>query len=400
MTSIRGHALLAILLAVLAIPTLLGAPATASATAGSYQIPACNYAPEGANNSWVWSSTDTSQPQHYAEHTNCPDRLGGTGGTRDQEGGLSTTDALELHNGAPSGTSAGWTFTAPPNTTITGITYERYIGHELDPFNDWSPALRADGTIIPGETCLDTVQNDDTCFIGGPPGHGGEPSTITGLSAHELTVGIDCEAPSGQECITGATLHSVWAAMYGATVTLADPTLSTLNQPTGTLWQPGTANGYHHGTETVTTSANDIGGGVQSITLAADEKPIETYNATCDFTHNQPCPTSTDPQTLTLPTSQLPDGPHTLTLYATNAANNKSTIATEHINIDNNPPTPPTELTATPTQPGGSTYIATWNDPDQDTPITQATYQLCPVSSIGSCTTPTSAPPTGPATIA
>ena len=155
--------------------------------------------------------------------------------------------------------------------------------------------------IIPGETCLDTVQNDDTCFIGGPPGQGGERSIITGLSAHELTLGIDCQAPQGQECVTGAILHKVWAAMYGATATLADPTPPTLSQPTGTLWEPGTANGYHHGNENVTVNAHDAGGGVQSIVLAADGQPIETYSAPCDFTHNQPCPLATGAQTLTLP---------------------------------------------------------------------------------------------------
>ena len=125
--------------------------------AGSYQVSACNFAPEAANNSWTWASSDPAQPSHYAEHANCPYRLGGGGGNADQEGGLSTTDALGLSSGAAPGTSAGWTFTAPAGTSITGLTYERYIGHQFDGFNDWSPALRADGTIVPGETCLDSV---------------------------------------------------------------------------------------------------------------------------------------------------------------------------------------------------------------------------------------------------
>ena len=143
--------------------------------ADSYEVSACNYAPEAVNNSWVWATTDPSHPDHYAEHANCPYRLGGNGGAADQEGGLSTTDALGLSSGAAPGTSAGWTFTAPVGTTITAINYERYIGHQLDPFNDWSPALRADGTIIPSETCLDSSHNGETCFVGGPPGEGGEP---------------------------------------------------------------------------------------------------------------------------------------------------------------------------------------------------------------------------------
>ena len=212
------------------------------------------------------------------------------GGRSDQEGGLSTTDALGLSSGAPPGTSAGWTFTAAAGTTVTGITYERYIGHESDPDNYWTPALRANGAIVPGETCLDSVQNGETCFVGGPPGEGGEPGTLTGLSAQELSLGIVCRAPTGEECVTGATLHAAWATMYGARVTLSDPTPPTLNTPSGALWGPGEADGFHKGTESVTVAAQDVGGGVASIVLAVDGHPVETYNASCNFTFAQPCP--------------------------------------------------------------------------------------------------------------
>ena len=375
-------------------------PASAQAAMGSYEVSACNYAPEAVNNSWSWSTTDSSEPAHFAEHVNCPDRLGGIGGASDREGGLSTTDALGLASGAPAGTSAGWTFTAPSGTTITAINYERYVGHIFDSSNSWSPALRADGTIVPGETCTDTIANSETCFIGGPPGEGGEPGIITGLSAHQLSVGILCQAPAGDECVTGATEHQVWAAMYGATVTLSDPTPPTLAAPSGALWRPGEAGGFHKGTENVDISAQDVGGGVQSIVLAADGHHVETYSASCDFTFAQPCPLSTGTQTLTLPTTQLSDGTHTLTLVATDAASNQSTVASEQITVENNPPPPPTALTAVPTQTGGSTFTATWSDPaGQVAPITAATYQVCPAGGSGACSAPAAAPAAGPATV-
>jgi hypothetical protein len=395
----RPPAPLLVLLAALLAAAVL--PQVAAAAPGSYQVPVCDSAPGGVNNSWVWATTDTSPTPHYAEHSSCPYTLGGTGGTRDQESGLSTTDALELHDGAPPQTSAAWTTTAPQGTTFTGITYEPYIGHEIDPFNDWSPALRADGNIIPSQTCLDTIENNDSCFIGGPPGQGGTPEAITGLSAHQLSLGITCQAPPGQECVTGATLHSAWAAMYGATVTITDPTPPTLDTPTGSLWEPGTANGYHHATENLTTTAHDQGGGIQNITLAADGQTLATYTAPCDYTHNQPCPLTTEPQTLTLDTTKIPDGTHTLTLTTTDAANNTSTALTNQITIDNNPPPPPTELTTTPTSPNASTFTATWEDPPgQVAPITAATYQICPNSGPGACNTPTTAPARGPITVA
>ena len=304
-------------------------------------------------------------PAHYAEHANCPYRLGGTGGKADQEGGLSTTDALGLSSGAAPGTSAGWTFTAPVGTTITGLTYERYIGHSLDPKNSWSPALRADGSIVPGETCLDSVENGETCSVGGPPGTGGEPAKITGLAAHDLSLGIVCQAPAEEECITGATQHAAWATLYGATVTLSDPTPPTLSAPSGALWGPGEAGGFHKGTESVTVSADDVGGGVASIVLSADGRPVETYTAPCNFTFAQPCPSSTGTQTLTLPTTQLSDGTHTLTLVATDAAGNQSTVASQVITVENGAPPPPVGLSATATQTGGSTFTATWSDPDR-----------------------------------
>ena len=385
-----------LILAGCALATL--ALAAAATAAGTYQVSACNYA-KGINHSWTWISTDPSPTDHYAEHIDCPDPHGGDGGTSDQEGGLATTDALGLSSGAPPASSAAWTSTASPGTTFAGITYERYLGHEDDTSNTWSPALRADGTIVAGETCTVMLPSVG-CFLGGPPGEGGEPATIMGLSAHELTFGLTCVAPIGQECVTGATEHAAWAAMYGTTLTINDPTPPTLNTPSGTLWGPGEPNGYHKGTETATVSAQDLGGGVQSIILSADGHPIETYKAPCDFTFLKPCPASTEPQTLTLPTTELADGSHTLTLVAIDAAGNESVAASKEIAIDNNPPQPPVGLAATPTQAGSSTFVATWTDPvDDPAPITAATYQICPTSGSGACSTPAAAPAAGPATV-
>lgn len=149
----------------------------------------------------------------------------------------------------------------------------------------------------------------------------------------------------------------------------------------------------------MTVDASDAGGGLQSITLAADGKQLQTYTATCDFTYPKPCPSSTAPQTFTLPTSQLQDGPHTLTLTAIDAAGNETT-ASEQIMTANNPPPAPAQLAITPPAAGGYTFTASWQAPDEQVvPITGALYQLCRTSGIGSCTTPSTAPIEGPATI-
>jgi hypothetical protein len=393
-----NHPLKTRCLTMLLLAAALTFPGLARAT-GSYEVSACNYAPQGANHSWVWTDSDPSQPSHYVEHESCPYPHGASGGSIDQESGLSTTDTLHLSNGAPPNTEAAWTFTAPPNTTITAISYERYLGHILDSSNYWSPALRADGVILSNETCLDTIENSEACFIGGPPGEGGEPATITGITAHQLEYGIRCLALPEQECITGATQHAAWAAMYGTKVTLSDPQPPTLNTPSGPLWEPGQHNGYHAGDEQVTVSAQDLGGGVATITLSLDGSTIATYAAPCDYTRPQPCPTTTEAQTLTLPTSQFPDGEHTVTIVAADAAANPSTVAAEQILTANNPPPAPNDLQVTPTA-NSPAFTANWSDPQQAIPITHAIYQLCPAQgNVGNCTTPTTGPPQGPLTV-
>jgi hypothetical protein len=324
-------------------------PATSLAVTGSYQVTTCNAAPEAVNNSWAWSTTDPSQPDHFAEHASCPDRIAGSGGLSDQEGGLSTTDALGLSDGAQPGTGAGWTLTAPAGTTIAAIALERFIGHEFDGFNDWSPAVRADGVVVPSETCLDSIENGEICSVGGPPGTDGEPARIAGLPAHQLSVGIACQAPAEDQCVTGATEHKVWAAMYGAIVTVADPTPPTLSAPLGSAWSTtGTA---HAGIESVTVSAQDVGGGVQTLALTADGRSIASYGAPCNFTFAQPCPSSTGGQTLALPTASLSDGMHTIALVATDAAGNQSSVS-ELINVQNGFPSAPPAMATTATQPG------------------------------------------------
>lgn len=188
--------------------------------------------------------------------------------------------------------------------------------------------------------------------------------------------------------------------MYGASVTVNDPTPPTLNTPTGPLWEPGKAAGFHKGSESVTISAQDTGGGVQAIALDADGQARQTYSAPCDFTFPQPCPAATGSQVLTLTTTELSDGAHTLALVATDAAGNQSTLTSEQVTVDNDPPAAPVSLNATATQPGGMTFNAEWADPPgQASPITTATYQVCPATGPGACSAPTQAPATGPAVV-
>ena len=380
----RIAALAALALLLLILPS--------AANAGTFNVVACNDALGGANNSWVPFNTDTT---HLQTRFSCPYTID-EGQQASQENGIATTDILELPNGAQTGAQAGWEFkiTNPESEKITGISYDRMLSTQ-DP--NWIPALRANGAILPGQTCKPPIAG--SCLTGSGPG-GENHATLTGLSAETLTLGLECTAPTGHECITGADdFHAAVATMYATEVTIQDNTPPTLQPPNGPLWEPGAYNNFHKGTETVTVSAQDLGGGVQSIVLAADGHPLKTYTAPCNFTFVQPCPLSTGQQTLTLPTTELTDGTHSLTLTATDAAHNESQITTKQITVANNPPQPPINLTATPTQTGISTFNVTWTNPADIAPITEATYQVCPTSGSGTCTEPLPAPADGPATV-
>jgi hypothetical protein len=374
------------LAASLAAAALLLPVLPAAAHAGTYTVTACNDAPGGANNSWTAFNTDTT---HLQTRISCPYTIN-EGQLANQENGIATTDILELPNGAQTGAQAGWKFKVPDpeSEKITSISYDRMLSTQ-DQY--WIPALRANGAILPGQTCTPPIAG--SCLTGSGPG-GNNHATLTGLSAETLTLGLECVAPTGQECITGASgFHAAVATMYAAEVTIEDDASPTLEPPTGPLWENA---GYHKGTENLTLAARDASGGVQNLTMSLDRQPVENYTAPCNYTYPRPCPLQAKP-TLTLDTTKFPDGIHNLTLVATDAAGNQSTPTTRQITIANNPPLPPVNLTATPTYTGSPTFDVTWTNPADPTPISEATYQLCSAS--GPCATPTAAPPNGPATV-
>jgi hypothetical protein len=342
---------------VVATAALSAAPSPARA--GTFQVTTCGAAPGNVNNSWVASDTD---PGHLQQGTICPAQDGTT--QQQQESGLYSTDILGQSTGSPSGSAAAWTFTAPAGTTITHLTYSRYLG-KLDD-DSWIPALRADGNVIPSETCS-IPSGQSTCSVGGF-------GTIQdlALSAHSLSLGVTCAANPGV-CTTGASLHQVWASLYAATVTIADTTLPSLPTPTGALW----TSRYQQGTQSLTYSATDDTG-VASTTLIADgnPSPLAGGDVGCDYTRPAPCPNATN-ATLTLDTTRLTDGPHTLALTSTDPAGNPAALS-HQITVDNHGPPPPTGLHTTPIAPGANTVTLFWTDPaNPPAPITGGYAQIC-----------------------
>jgi hypothetical protein len=332
----------------------------APATADTYQVLACSQAPNGANNSWQPFDSD---PTYLTTGEVCPPQVGST--EQAESTGMFATDVLGSSGAAPDGAVAGERFIAPAGTDIVDFQDDRFIGAYAD--NGWKPFVKADNAIL--ETCTFTVM-EEGCSVGEPFGSGSLNGILQVDEAETLTVGIECVAAGG--CTTGSTLHRAWAALYGAKVTLSELAPPSIATPSGSLWEPGPAGGFHKGIEQVSFKASDLTGIAQA-SISIDGHVVASQQGTCDYTMPLPCqPLS---PVFEVDTSQLSDGPHTVVLAAVDAAGNE-TQATEQIVVANQPPEAPVGLKAV-TQSNG-TFLVSWSDPAHVAPIVGADYQLCP----------------------
>jgi hypothetical protein len=345
-----------------------------TASAGTYQVGACDRAPADQNNSWQPFDEDSA---HMLTGHVCPPLPGE--GEQAKTTGLFATDELTGTGNAASGASAGWRFTAPANMTIVAVQADRYLGAYGD--SGWVPSLAADGTRL--ESCTFSYPQN-TCAVGGPFGNVNSlAGAIPVNNASTLTASITCAGSEG--CVPGATIHHVWAALYGASVTLNETTNPSLLGLSGELWGPGPADGFHRGVESVTFAAADPSG-ISQATLSVDGHSSATQTGVCDYTYPIPCQGLE--RTLTLDTTQLTDGPHTLTLAVLSAAQNETQL-THQITVDNGAPATPSALSAVRALDGSDTV--TWSDPPHVAPIIQVNYQLCRLAG-GACRAPLSAP--------
>lgn len=353
----------ALLFAVL-LATLVCAPA---ARAGTYTVTACSLAPGNQNNSWQPFNEDI---EHLTTGQGCPPAQGEGEGAKTT--GMFTADSLTGTGNAASGSSAGWQFTAPSGMSIVAVQAVRYLGAYGD--DGWVPSLSAGGKTL--ESCTFSYPQE-SCSVGEPFGNVNSLGpTLAVEGAATVTSEVTCTGSEG--CLTGGTIHTAWAALYGASVTLSETAEPTLPAPTGELWGSGTSNGYHKGTEALGFSATDPSG-ISQVTLAVDRRQVASAEGVCDYTYPIPCQPLSG--MLALNTATLPDGPHTLTLTAYDAAHNQTQVR-HAIVTANTPPGAPVGLHAVRATNG--TYTITWSDPADVTPITGATYQLCPLPS-GAC---------------
>jgi len=332
--------------ALLATTAVAGCAAVApcSALAGSYTISACS----PSTSAGLWAQTNTF-PTSYTTGNNCGGPSGSAIGPLDgsNHGALYAEDVLASPTNMPDGSRAGWTFTAPGDTTITAISYYRSLTANDDP--DVSAGLvQADGTPLEecriqtpfGSSSVCSKLNDQA------------PRTFAGLNTSSLFIGVICRVIfAGGGCGAGGTIHAASASMYSARVTLAENSLPVLSTPSGPLWGTGALSG----TVQVTFAASDPTGIQQAYVRTDTGAVIAGATQPCDFTLVQPCP-QLPAGSLSVDTRRVGDGPHTFSVVVVDAAGNSQRATSPTVTVHNQTPlatpvptgsgTPPTTGTA------------------------------------------------------
>lgn len=331
------------------------------ARAGSYDVLTCGLAPPGgSDDAWVF---ETDAPDNYESAKVCPPVPG------EAFSGLVARDRLGVL-GPPPPRFAQWRITAPPGTTLAHARLLRNLGKTSQGFRLF--ARSADGVPLAGEAC-DIPPGEGGCQVGGA----GTAASSHSLNTSSLTVGFECfNTPT--TCTTGATLHEVWAVLYGAQVTVSDPSAPSLGPPGGDLF----SGGYVKGERTVSLNASDDTG-IKAMRVVADGTPIAVSQVvrSCDYSRTVPCTNPPAPMTFNFSTYLVVDGAHQVQLAALDAAGNEARTPAQIVTVDNRPPGPPIRLRSsvgTATQ-GSRRVSLTWTNPSgQVAPIIEARWTVCP----------------------
>ncbi len=348
--------------AVAAAVTLPAAPALA----GSYTVSACS--PQTSPGVWVQTNTD---PAGFTTGQACGGPAIGPLAGGDQ-GALSAEDILNSPAQIPNGSLAGWTFTAPPATTITAISYYRELSSYVT--SDLVAGLfQASGA--PLEQCMIPWPFVNGSSITCSMPNTQAPVTFTGLNTTSLFFGVVCRIVDGAAaCIDGgAPAHAAQADLYSASVTLSQSVPPTLTLLGGALWEGGVTGGV----VLVTFAASDPSGIAHAVVRSDTGATVGSADQACDFTRAPPCP-QLPAGVVGVDTTQVPDGPRTFSLTVTDAAGNTQTATSPSVVVDNQGPPAPVAFTATAQSPTSNAISLAWRNPAAPAvPVTGAMLQLC-----------------------
>ena len=378
-------AVVAVPLGALGVPSpmpVAGGLAPAAAQARTFDIRSCGEAADASTAGWTVDASTTV----LEAGIECPPRFDQPVVTnRGRHTGVYVTERLGP-NDTPQGASINARFTAAPGTRLVRARYGRYINQYND--LDWRLTVyTAEGTVIDG--C--TATTGGGCFAGGDnytPGlDSGTPGShyidVPNIDTQGLRFEVACASAGGVKCSNGASIYHASISMYGAILTLSDPTGPTVTQPTGQLW---TGQGYQEGTLALTSASTDATG-IQTTRLYADGQLVAEAPRGCVYTHPAPC-TDEPGAALAVNTAEgstrLADGSHALELRVLDAASNETSLGRPtSLLIDNTAPQPPGGLTSA----GGPSHSAdanswqlSWDHQvDAGSPIGRSRYSVCSI---------------------
>jgi hypothetical protein len=236
----------------------------------------------------------------------------------------------------PIGATVGWTYTAPPQTTISRFVAD-YAGWTKI-YDDVNQGLIQflDGAGHVGRTYNDrqaTLTNKHTI-------------DWSGVNTNAITARVLCDGPSGHAGCAGSV---GWSAIFDPKLYLADDLPPTVGAVAGSVTTDTTLKG----TEGISYSAVDLGGGIARLRLYVDgqstavDHVINTNNGHCQisgtengtwaFSWPKPCPGSVNAEEL-IDTTAIADGQRTLTVKVVDAAQQEATLWTGSRLVANHPP--------------------------------------------------------------
>jgi hypothetical protein len=238
--------------------------------------------------------------------------------------------------GIPLGATVGWTYTAPPNTTISRFVSE-YAGWTKI-YDDVNQGLIQ---VLDGAGRVGLTYNDRQATVS-------NKRTIDwwDVSTNAITARVLCDGPSGHAGCGGSV---GWSSLFGPKLYLTDDLPPTVGAASGSVTTDTTLKG----TEGISYSAADVGGGIARLRLYVDGQPtavdhvINTNNGHCQisgtengvwvFSWPKPCPGAVNTEEL-IDTTAIADGRHTITLKVVDVARQEATLWTGSRLVANHPP--------------------------------------------------------------
>jgi hypothetical protein len=235
----------------------------------------------------------------------------------------------------PLGSSMHWTYTAPAHTSITRFTGD-YAG--------WTKSYDVNQGLY---RFLNAAGAVGLTYSGGAadPDHK-RRIDWAGLNTSAITAELVCDGAAGNPGCLGST---AWSSLYFPKLYLADDLPPAAGATAGSLTTDTTLKG----TESLSYSASDDGGGIARLRLYVDgvatavDHVIDTNGGHCQvggtengswiFSWPKPCPGAVNADE-SINTLAIADGQHTITAKVVDAAQREATLWTGSRRVANHPP--------------------------------------------------------------